>query len=96
MEMEAGMLRQPVLHVGVLVGGVVVDHQVQIEIGGGLPIDDAEEPDELLMAMALRAAADHGAVQHVEGGKQGGGAKPLGPLSVTADKRGAELYPAHR
>ena len=39
--------------------------------------DRLEEADELLMAVALHALADHGAVEHVERGEQGGGAVAL-------------------
>ena len=40
-------------------------------------LDGVEEADELLMPVALHAAADHRALQHVEGGEQGRGAVAL-------------------
>src|SRR4029453_4507929 len=40
-------------------------------------LDRVEKSDELLMSVALHAAAEHGAVEHVEGRKQGGRAMPL-------------------
>ena len=40
-------------------------------------LDGVEEADELLMPVALHAAADHGAVEHIEGGEQRGGAVAL-------------------
>ena len=44
---------------------------------GNLRVDVVEEADELLMPMALHVAADDGAVEHVEGGEQRGGAVRL-------------------
>src|SRR3954468_19706501 len=60
-----------------LVGGVVVDHQVQIEVGRRALVDDAEEADELLVAVPLGAMSDDGARLHVEGGEQRRGTVPL-------------------
>ena len=42
-----------------------------------LALDSIEKADEFEMAVALHAAADHGAVEHAERGEQGGGAVPL-------------------
>ena len=39
---------------------------------GKLRVDIIEEADELLMPVALHVATDDGAVENVEGGKQGG------------------------
>ena len=60
-----------------LVGGVVVEDGVDDLAGGNLALDGVQEADELLMAMALHAAADYGSVEHVERGEQGGGAVRL-------------------
>ena len=40
-------------------------------VGREFGVDGIEEADELLMPVALHAAADHLALQHVQGGKQG-------------------------
>ena len=45
--------------------------------GWDLRLDLVEKADELLMPMPLHAAADDLAFEHVEGGKQGGGAVAL-------------------
>ena len=46
-----------------------------IELAGrDFGLDGVEEADELLVAVALHVAADDGAVEHVEGGEQRGGA----------------------
>src|SRR5947207_12291256 len=49
---EAGMLGQPPLHLGVLVGGVIVDDQMDVETGRGLAVDALEEGKPLLVAVA--------------------------------------------
>src|SRR6266446_1911528 len=77
MQTEPGVLREPPLHVRMLVGGVVVDHQMQIEIRRGPLVDHGQKPDEFLVTMTGRAVADDRAVQHVEGGEQCGSAVPL-------------------
>jgi hypothetical protein len=53
-----------------LVGGVVVDDDVDDLAGGNLGFDGIEEPDEFLMPVALHAAADELAFEHVEGGEK--------------------------
>ena len=62
---------------GVLVGGVVVHHGLDQLARGHLALDGVEEADEFLMTVALHAAADHCAVQHVERREQRRGAVAL-------------------
>ena len=76
-EGEARMAVEPGAHLRVLVGGVVVEDDVDGLAGRHLGLDGVEEADELLMAVALHVAADDGAVEHVEGGEQRGGAVAL-------------------
>jgi transposase len=45
--------------------------------GRGLAIDLVEEEDEFLMPVARHALGDDRAVEHIEGGEQGGGAVAL-------------------
>ena len=45
--------------------------------GRHVRFDGVEEADELLVPVALHAAAEHAPVEHVEGGEQGGGAVAL-------------------
>src|SRR5215207_4211655 len=68
---------EPGDHLRVLVGGVVVEDDVDELTGRHRRVEGVEETDELLVPMALHAAAEDGAVEHVEGGKQGGGAVAL-------------------
>ena len=70
------MTHQPLTNLGMLVGGVVVRDGMDELAGRHGRLDRVEEADELLMPMLLHATADDLAVQHVEGGKQRGGAVP--------------------
>ena len=70
MEGEALVPVEPRAHLRVLVGGVVVEEHVDAFARGHLTLDRVEEADELLMAVALHVAADHGAIEHVERGEQ--------------------------
>ena len=71
MEDEAGMALEPGTDLRVLVGGVVVEDDVDDLAGRHLGLDGVEEADELLMPVALHAAADDLALEHVERGEQG-------------------------
>ena len=77
MEDEAHVPVEPLVHLGMFVGGVVVEDHVDDLAGRHLGVDGIEEADELLMAVPLHVPSDHGAVQHVESGEQGGRAMAL-------------------
>ena len=68
-ERPSRMTFEPSADVGMLMGGVVVDDGVDRLSYGNLFLDDIEETDELLMAMALHVAADHRAVEDVHRGE---------------------------
>src|SRR6266513_691364 len=72
MEGPARMTDEPGLDLGVLVGCVIVDNGVDQLASRDRAFDGVEEADELLMGMLLHAATEHHAVEHVEGGEQGG------------------------
>ena len=55
---------------GCLVGGVVVEDDVDGLACRNVPFDLVEEADELLMPVALHVLADDRSVQHVERGKE--------------------------
>src|SRR5271155_2627331 len=76
-EGPAWMARDPLPHGGMLVGGVIVEDGVDGFASGNLALDRVEETDELLVAMALHVAADHGSVEDVHGCEQGGRSVPL-------------------
>src|SRR5215469_16736005 len=77
MEHKAGMSIEPDPHPGVLVAAVVVEDHVDDLASRDLGLDRIEKADEFLMPVALHAAADDLAVEHVEGGEQSGGAVAL-------------------
>jgi len=56
-QVEAGVLGQPGRDVGVLVGAVVVQDQVDVQSFGGLAVDGAQELEELFVAVAGQALA---------------------------------------
>ena len=76
-EGPARVAGEPRFDLGVFVGGVVVDDGMDQLAGRDRALDGVEEADELLVGVPLHAAAEHGAVEHVEGGEQGGRAVPL-------------------
>ena len=55
-----------------LVGGIVVEHEVEIEFRRGVAVDGSQEAQKLLMAVALHALPDHRAGGDIEGGEQRG------------------------
>ena len=74
MEHPAGVPRQPLAHLWMLVGRIVVDDGVDRLFHGDLRLDRIEEADELLVAMVLHVAANDSAIEDVEGCEQRGGA----------------------
>src|SRR3979490_1133839 len=75
--MKARMPLWPALYRGSLVGGIIVDDEMQVEIGQRAFIDGLEEAEELAMPVARHAFADEGAIEHVESREQGCGAVAL-------------------
>ena len=69
------MALEPGAHRRVLVGGQVVDHDVQLAAGIGRR-DLVEEGQELLVPVALGARLGHLAGGHLQRGEQRGGAVP--------------------
>ena len=65
---------QPGANLRLLMGGVIVEDDVDGLIFRQFSLDGVEEADELLMPVALHVAADDGAVENIEGSKQGRGA----------------------
>ena len=67
-EGPAGMAGRPCAHLGMSVGGIVVDDCVDRLSRRHLRLDGIEEADELLMAVALHVVSDDGGC-HCEGGE---------------------------
>ncbi len=68
--MESRVALEPGSDLWMLMGGMVVDDQMQIEPGRGFAFDLAQELQPLLMTMSWQALADDGTVQCIECGKQ--------------------------
>ena len=62
------MPRQPLAHLWVLVGRIIVDDGMDHFPPGDLLLDRVEEADELLVAMMLHVAANDGAIEDVRAG----------------------------
>jgi hypothetical protein len=73
-ERPAGMPRQPLAHLWMLVGRIIVDDGMDFLSHRDLLLDRVEEANELLMTMMLHVAADDGAIENVEGCEQRSGA----------------------
>ena len=71
------MACEPVAHLGVLVGGIIVENHMDRLVGRHLALDGVEKADEFLMPMALHAAGNDVVSRNIEGGEQGGGAMAL-------------------
>jgi hypothetical protein len=57
------VLGEPGLHVGVFVGGVVVQNHMYRKAFRHFPVDRTQELQELLVAVPVQALADHRAVR---------------------------------
>ena len=99
-QMQSWMSRQPLLDMGVVVRPVIVQDRVE-----GLPwrrvsVDDVQERQPLLVAMARIIGAAHGAVEHRERREQAGGAVGLVGMRLGAASprlpRHARVCPIHR
>ena len=74
-----------------LMGGIIVENDMDGLTVGDLGVDGVEEADELLMAVALHVLADDGAIEDVERGKERGR-----PMSLVIVGHGAEASLFHR
>ena len=74
MEMVAGPVGEPVLDAGVLVGAIVVDDEVDVEVRRHVGIDVLEEAQELLVAVSRPALGEDPAGGNIQGSEEGGGA----------------------
>lgn len=81
------MAREPGSYICMLMGPVVIHDEVPRDIAGELPIDHAQEFQELLIPVARIALADHLPLQYLQGSEKCSGAVPLvvvGYSSTTA------------
>lgn len=71
------MAIEPGFDLGMLVGAVIAHDRMDVLSGGDFAFDGVEKANELLMPVLLHAAADHRAVEDVEGCEQCRGPVPL-------------------
>jgi len=76
MDVKARMQGQPALHPGMLMSGVVVDNQMDIETFRNVGIDLFEEVEIVLVTMAPLAPSDDSALGDVKSGVEGQGSVP--------------------
>ena len=76
MQVEARVTRQPGFDLGVLVGGIVVDDEVQLDPDGRLLLDVLQKAQPLAVGVAPVGAGNDFALQVVQGGKERHGAVP--------------------
>jgi hypothetical protein len=74
MQVEAGPLGQPLLNSGVLGGGVVIQHQVKVQLRGRLPLNLLQEFQPLAVGVLGGGARQDFTFQVIEGGKERHGA----------------------
>jgi hypothetical protein len=65
-QLEPRMFREPSLDLLGLVGRIIIDNQVKIEMFGHGPLDRLQEADELLGPMPRQAFADHLSGLHIQ------------------------------
>ena len=75
--MKAGMATQPTLDTGMLVGGIVVLDQVQVQFARRLLVDALQEADEFLMPVLRHAVTEERAIERTQSRQKGGGAVAL-------------------
>jgi len=70
-QVKARMATEPTLDTGMLVGGVVVHDQVQVEFARCLLVEALQEADKFLMPVLRHAVPDDGAVERTQSREQG-------------------------
>ena len=60
---------QPFLHFRMLVGSVIVEHEMNIEISMSGVIDPLQKSEKLLMPVSRLAFADYGPFQNIQSGE---------------------------
>ncbi len=76
MDMETRSRGKPGADFGMLVGGIVVGHQVSVEVRRNIRLDVLKETQEFLVPVTSAAPGENLAVRDIEGGEQGRGAVP--------------------
>ena len=77
MQVEPRMPLEPPLHLGVLVGGIIVGDEMQGLVLWRLVINQPQELQPFRVAMVRETRGDDFPFSDIQGRKQGGGAMPL-------------------
>ncbi|HBP52893.1 MAG TPA: hypothetical protein DD643_00395 [Synechococcus sp. UBA8638] len=72
--MEPGLLHQLLLHLGVFMGTVVINNQMNIQVIGYIPFNMLEEGDKLLAPVPMLTLRQHFPRGYIQSSKQGCGA----------------------
>src|SRR6516225_2475576 len=75
--MESWMIAQPLTYVGVFVGRIVIDDEVDLLVGCGAGFNPAQEFHPLLMTVLRMKGINHLPGAHVHGREQSGGSMTL-------------------
>src|SRR5207244_9478360 len=100
MEMKSPMAFEPGFDRRMLMGGVIVYDQMQVQLSRGLLINQIEKLDPLLMAVAIHTGCNDAALDHLQSSKQGGGPVAFVVVShgsqASFDQRQSWLGPVQR
>lgn len=69
MDVKSLVAFEPVVDLGMLVYGVIVDNQMQIEFGGRFSVDLFQESERFLMPMLRHALRNDFSLSHFHRGK---------------------------
>ena len=73
MQMEPWVTFQPGSNTRMFMGSIIVDDQVQSQIGRHFGVDAFQKPNKFLMSVTRHAIADHSAIEHAKSSKECGG-----------------------
>jgi len=77
MPVITGVLGKPSLHLGMGMGAIVIEDEVNRQLARGAALDAVQKAQKLLMAVARHAVSQNLAVQHVQRREQGRGSMAL-------------------
>src|ERR1700685_4089487 len=80
MNLISGPLRQPGSHLRMLVGGVIVDDQMNVQFRRDAVVEATQKREKLLMPVARFAFGENGAGGDIQRGKQG--SRPMSDVVV--------------
>ena len=85
MDVVARPARQPGLNLGMLVGAVVVRHQMDVEPGRDTAVEVTKKREKFLVAMARLTQGNHFAIKGIECSEQGSSAVAVVIVSYSFD-----------